>query len=65
MRSVVNLSEILEVMYDIKVGNLWIMELLKNSVCERRVAYEPAVKDEAAGAIAEHKRRKDCLINYL
>ena len=34
-------------------------------VCERRVACEPAVEGEEAGAIAEDERSKDVLINYL
>ena len=33
---------------------------LKNSMCERRVACEPAVKEEEAGAIAEDERSEDC-----
>ena len=47
------------------MGNLGTTESLKNSVCERRVACEPAVEDEEAGAIAEDERSEDCLINYL
>ena len=49
----------------IKVGNLGTTESLKYRVFERRVACEPAVEDEEAGAIAEDERTEDCLINYL
>ena len=45
--------------------NLWTTESLKNSVCKRRVACEPAVEEEDTGAIAEGERSNDCLINYL
>ena len=38
---------------------------IEERVCERRVACEPAVEDEEAGATAEDKRSEDCLINYL
>ena len=38
---------------------------IEQRMCERRGACEPAVEDEAAGAIAEDERREDCLINYL
>ena len=31
----------------------------------RRVACEPEVEDEEAGAIVEDERRDDCLINKL
>ena len=47
------------------MGNLGTTKSLKNSVCERRGACEPAVEDEEAGAIAEDERSGDCLINYL
>ena len=49
----------------IKVGNLMMTESLKNSVCKWRVACEPAVEDEEAGAIVEDECREDCLIDYL
>ena len=34
-------------------------------VCVRRVACEPAVEHEEAGAIAEDERSKDYIMNYL
>ena len=40
-------------------------ESLKNSMCEWRVACEPAVEDEEPGAIVEDERSEDCVINYL
>ena len=48
-----------------KVYKVEMTESLKNIVCERKVACEPAVNDEKAGAIAKHKHRQDCLIYCL
>ena len=41
------------------------MELLKNSVYERRIVCQPAVEDQEAGAIAEDELKKAYSIHNL
>lgn len=49
----------------VEVGHLATTELLKNSVCEWRVAWEPLVEDKKAGALAGDESCENCLINHL